>query len=203
VIGLEIIFEHRVYLPSMLVVMLAVLWLQKILPPKRLQIAALGAVLSCLVFWTYERNSAWSDTATLLTDSVSKSPGKARPHLNLGIVLKNNKRLDEAIIHYQKALVLDPNYAEAYYNLGNAYILSGDMKKAAANYFMALALTPYDVDTHYNLGYTLGKLWRFDEAIYHYSMAIKLKPDFVKARRELAELQLYMQKLQKRKPNKR
>jgi hypothetical protein len=195
VIGLEIIFEHRVYLPSMLVIMLAVLWLQKVLHPKWFQVTALVAVASCLVFWTYERNTTWSDTVSLLNDSVEKSPAKHRAHLNLGIELKNSNRIDEAISHYQKALQLEPNYAEAYYNLGNALILKGDFKTATANYFKALALTPDDVDTHYNLGYTLAKLWQFDNAVYHYSEAIRLKPDFMEARKELAELKLHIQKL--------
>jgi Tfp pilus assembly protein PilF len=51
------------------------------------------------------------------------------------------------------------------------------------------------VDTHYNLGYTLAKLWQFDNAVYHYSEAIRLKPDFMEARKELAELKLHIQKL--------
>ena len=199
VIGLEIIFEHRAYLPSMLIVMLAVMWCQKILHPKWLKITALAVATSCLVFWTYERNTAWSGTVSLLTDSVNKAPGKHRAHLNLGIELKNSNRLDEAISHYQKALQLEPNYAEAYYNLGNAFILQGDFKKATENFFKALALTPEDVDTHYNLGYTLAKLWQFDKAVYHYSEAIRLKPDFMEARKELAELKLHMQKLYNKK----
>ncbi len=199
VIGLEIIFEHRVYLPSMLVIMLAVLWIQKILRPKWLQVVTFAAILSCLFFWTYERNSVWSDTVSLLEDNVNKSPGNHRVHLNLGIELKNQDRLDDAISHYRKALQLQPNYAEAYYNLGNALIIKGDFKEASENYFKAMALTPNDVDTHYNLGYTLAKLWRFDEAVYHYSEAIRLKPDFMKAREELADLRLYMQKLYKKK----
>jgi tetratricopeptide (TPR) repeat protein len=60
-------------------------------------------------------------------------------------------------------------------------------------------VTPADVDTHYNLGYTLSRLWRFDEAAYHYSVAIRLKPDFMEARRDLAELKRYMQRLNKKK----
>jgi len=199
VIGLEMIFEHRLYLPSMLAILPAIVWLHRILPNRRVQVAVYLAVLSCCMFWTYERNMAWSDTVSLLSDSASKSPNSHRAHLNLGIELKNRNRLDEAISHYHKALQLKPAYAEAYYNLGNAFSIQGKFKEATENYFKALRLTPLDVDTHYNLGYTLAKLWRFDEAVYHYSMAIKLKPDFMEARQELAALKQNIEKLYKKK----
>jgi tetratricopeptide (TPR) repeat protein len=199
VIGLEIIFEHRVYLPSMLVIMLAVHWLQKILRNNWQRAAAFLLLLSCLVFWTYERNLVWGNAVSLLTDTASKSPRKARPQLNLGIELKNNDRVDEAISYYHRALALDPYYAEAYYNLGNALLIKGDFKDASENYYKALRLTPQDVDTHYNLGYTLAQLWQFDKAIYHYSEAIRLKPDFMQAHKELADLRKHIKKLYKNK----
>ena len=199
VIGLEIIFEHRTYLPSMLLILLAVIWFHKCMLSKRLQIAVLAITMLFFSLWTFERNRTWADTSALLTDCVNKSPLKPRPHLNLGLELKNRNLLDDAIHHYRQALYIKPNYAEAYYNLGNALSLKGDFKGATANYFNALKLTPGDVDTHYNLGYTLAKLWQFDRAVYHYSEAIRLKPDFQKARQELADLQRDRQKLKRKK----
>jgi len=199
-IGLEIIFEHRTYLPSMLIILLSVVWLHRLLQPKWLQIAAVAIILACFSLWTFERNRTWADTVSLLTDTVNKSPQKHRPHVNLGIVLKNKGRIDEAIVLYRKAMTIKPDYAEAYYNLGNAFTLQGNFKGATENYLKALQFTPQDVDTHYNLGYTLAKLWRFEEAEHHYSEAIRLKPDFIKARKELAELKQYVRKLYSKKP---
>jgi hypothetical protein len=199
VIGLEIIFEHRTYLPSMLVILLAVTWFDKFILGKRLQITILTITILIFSLWTFERNRTWADTAVLLADCVNKSPLKPRPHLNLGIELKNRGQLDDAILHYRQALLIKPNYAEAYYNLGNALSLKGDFKGATTNYFNALNLTPGDVDTHYNLGYTLAKLWQFDRAVYHYSEAIRLKPDFQKARQELTGLRRDIQKLKRKK----
>jgi tetratricopeptide (TPR) repeat protein len=201
VIGLELIFEHRVYLPAILVVLPILLRARTILPAAMPRALLLVGLFSCLLLWTYQRNTVWADTVSLLSDSVAKAPASYRAHLNLGIALKNRGRLDAAIDSYYKALSVKGDYVEGYYNLGNALMLKNDFRGAAENYFKALALTPADVDTHYNLGYTLAKLWRFDEAVYHYSEAIRLQPDFMEARRELAELRRSMQKLyRKQKP---
>lgn len=194
VLGLEIIFEHRVYLPAMLVVLPILLRARAILPAALPRTVLLVSLFCGLFLWTYQRNTVWADTVTLLSDSVAKAPASYRAHLNLGIELKNRGRLDAAIVQYHKVIDLKPNYAQGYYNLANALILNNDFQGAAANYYKALALTPADVDTHYNLGYTLARLQHFDKALYHYSEAVRIAPGFIKARRELAELQFYLLK---------
>ena len=41
-------------------------------------------------------------------------------HVNLGNVLKELSRLDEAIARYEEALALNPRIAEAHYNIAGA-----------------------------------------------------------------------------------
>ncbi|MBW2201511.1 MAG: hypothetical protein JRF71_11885, partial [Deltaproteobacteria bacterium] len=100
VIPLAIIFEHRLYLPSMLVCLMVVIWIFRLLNQKWLGVALLCAVAMLFSFWTYERNSVWIDKVTLWKDCVQKSPNKARPHYNLGKALVARNRLSEAIDHY-------------------------------------------------------------------------------------------------------
>jgi protein O-GlcNAc transferase len=54
--------------------------------------------------------------------------------------------LEEAISHYQRALVIDPNYAEAYGGLGNTYRALGRFDEALAHYDKALAIKSDDRD---------------------------------------------------------
>jgi tetratricopeptide (TPR) repeat protein len=64
-------------------------------------LGALGAL-------TVQRNALYADPVALWRDAVAKSPGKARPHANLGWSLEVAGRLDAAIVEYRIALRLDP-----------------------------------------------------------------------------------------------
>jgi protein O-GlcNAc transferase len=59
---------------------------------------------------------------------------------NLGNVLKEQGKLDDAVAHYHRALGLKPGFAEAHNNLGNALKKQGKLDEAAAQYERALAL---------------------------------------------------------------
>ena len=51
---------------------------------------------------------------------------------------------DEAIIDYDKAIVLDPNYADAYYNRGNVKSELGQLEAAIEDYDKAICLKKND-----------------------------------------------------------
>ena len=42
-------------------------------------------------------------------------------HCNLGSILKEQGKIEQAIAHYQQAISIDPMFADAYSNMGNAY----------------------------------------------------------------------------------
>jgi hypothetical protein len=73
-----------------------------------------------LVVLTVARNEVWRSPLSLWTDALAKSPGKARPHINVGTILHQNGKVDEAIPYYCKALELDPGNRVARSNLNLA-----------------------------------------------------------------------------------
>ena len=185
VIGLEIIFEHRTYLPSMLVILMAVTLVYRYIKPKWLRVAALGALVMICSNWTYERNSVWSNEVALWKDCAEKSPNKARPHNNLGLALAQKGKLKEAVEHYSKALNIKPGYVEVLNNLGLALSEQGRLEEAISYYSKALEINPDFVGPHYNLGLALAKQGKLERAISHFSRAVKIKPDFAEAHNNL------------------
>jgi hypothetical protein len=200
-IGLELIFEHRNYLPSMLLVLLVLTLLLPILKHPFVTIVLVSLIVLLFSFWTFERNSLWRDRITLWSDCASKSPGKARPHNNLGVALKKKFRLDEAVTHFTTTIKLDPEFTEAYNNLANSYILLGRYEEAIENYKTALTISPNNFILHRNLGNVLFDTWQLEEALFHYTITVRLNPGDIDARKDLVRVQQMINAQQSRKKN--
>ena len=63
-----------------------------------------------------------------------------KPTNNMGVTLKDQGKLDEAIEAYNKALSLKPDYAEAYNNMGNALKDQGKLEEAIAGLQQSTAI---------------------------------------------------------------
>jgi tetratricopeptide (TPR) repeat protein len=208
VIGLEIVFEHRTYLPSMLVSVVAVSLAYRLIKHRWLGVAVVCSVAVVFSFWTYARNSVWSDEVVLWQDCVKKSPQKARPHNNLGFALMEQGKIDEVIGHYRQALRIKPDYAEAHNNLGHALIerdefdkgishfseglrlecelkdrlmARGMLDKVARNPHKALRSEPDLKDLLNSLGVARFKEGKIKEAASYYRAALRIKPDYAAA----------------------
>ncbi|OGR03453.1 MAG: hypothetical protein A2511_02820 [Deltaproteobacteria bacterium RIFOXYD12_FULL_50_9] len=188
VIGLEIIYEHRTYLPSMLVILLLVQIGDKILKHGYIKISIVALIFLCFSCWTHERNRIWADDLAFWLDNVQKSSGKARPQNNYGKVLKAKGRIDEAIYHFKEAIRINPHYDQAHYNLGNALEGSGMLEEALGHYEEAIRSNPKFALAHYNMGVVYEKMAKPTEAANHYIEAIRLKSNYAMAYNNLGIL---------------
>jgi Tfp pilus assembly protein PilF len=105
---------------------------------------------------------------------------KTSPDLqhNVGVALAQQKRFDDAIAAYKKALTF-PTYTTpevAYYNMGEAYIRQGKPQEAQESFRAALQLEPTMVAAHYGLGLALSQGGRKDEARAAFRQARDLDP---------------------------
>ncbi len=73
-------------------------------------------------------------------DAIACVSGHAPALTNLGNLLLEEGRIDDAIARYEAAIVSDPNYALAHLNLGTAYKRAGRLKDAVRSLRRALAL---------------------------------------------------------------
>jgi Flp pilus assembly protein TadD len=112
-------------------------------------------------------------------------PDIAEVHNNLGVILKNQGRLDQAAAEYQQAIALKPDFVEACNNLGNVLRQQGQLDQAAARYQQAIALKPDYAEAHNNLGIILWQQDKLDQAVARYQQALALKPNFAEAHNNL------------------
>jgi tetratricopeptide (TPR) repeat protein len=177
VIPLELVYEHRNYLPSMMVCLLFVVLIHWILKRETFAAVVLAGIVALFSFWTFERNEVWRSDLTLWSDAARKSPNKVRPHNNLGLALARIGDHEQAMACYEKAVRINPNLPQAYNNMGLSFSAMEQPDQAIADFSKALEVDPDFVPAHNNLGKELRKQGKIDEAIRHYREALNISPD--------------------------
>jgi len=135
------------------------------------------AVVVALILCTRSQVSYWRNSELLWTHTLACTSANVIAHNNLGNALFQKGKVDEAIVHYQTALQINPDYAEAHINLGNALLQRGKVDEAIVHYQTALQIHPDDAKAQANLGNALFQKGNADEAIAHFQKALQINPD--------------------------
>ena len=110
---------------------------------------------------------------------------KVNPNYDLyniyAVILFQLKKYDNAIIEWQKAIKLKPDYYFGYNNLGNAFLLKKDLNEALKNYDEAIKIKPDYYEAIYNKANVFFKLKDFPNALENYDKVLYLKNDYAPA----------------------
>ncbi len=180
----DVIFEHRVYLPSIgffVVATTGLLMAAERFTAHKIVIPALCLVIAALSFATYSRNSTWTDMTRLWSDTVKKSPSKTRARYNLAQAYYDQGRMAEALREYQIAVDVHLDDPEARYNLGTAYLKQQHNEEAIQEFQKALALKPDYAHARNNLGTAYLDMGRINDAVREFKAAIDTMPDYADA----------------------
>ena len=99
----------------------------------------------------------------------------------MGNAFKDQSKLTDAILCYQKALEIKPDFSEVYNNMGTAFQGQGKSTDAVSCYKKALEIKPDYVSAYYNLGNAFQEQGEFNEAISYYQKTLELRPDYAEA----------------------
>jgi tetratricopeptide (TPR) repeat protein len=119
--------------------------------------------------------AVYQDNETLWTATLAINPSCWLAHNNLGVVLGEKGRHDEALPHLEKAVEIRPAYAMAHNNLGIQLQIKNRIDEAMAQFQKAIDIKSNFGEAHYNLGRILQKKGRADDAIAHYQKALENK----------------------------
>jgi tetratricopeptide (TPR) repeat protein len=136
---------------------------------------------ACLMGVLSHENGEPDAAVNLILRAISIRPTEARFHFHLGDVLRDRRRLAEAIAAYRRAIENDDRFFEAYNNLGIALREFGQLDEAISSHHKAIALQPTDARAWNNLGIALSVIEEPDEAILAYQRAIDLNPNYAQA----------------------
>lgn len=113
--------------------------------------------------------------------AIELMPGHPLPYGNLGVILKDQGRVDEGIEFMKRALAIDPDNAQALCNLGATYIAQERHAEAVELLERALAIEPDFPLALNNLSSSLPNVGRVDEALAAAKRALELRPGYVEA----------------------
>jgi Tfp pilus assembly protein PilF len=155
ILPLELVFEHRNYLPSLFLFLPISTVIKKIFDHyqgrSRIIYQVLAVVTVSLItglgISTYIRNSVWASEKSLWEDVKKKSPGIARPYEVLAAYHKEKGQYEIALRLYRQALKLSsqmPKRSQALClnNMGNIFLSRGEYQQAINFFNRALVIYP-------------------------------------------------------------
>ncbi len=110
--------------------------------------------------------------------AVAIRPRSFAAHNNLGIALRDARKLEEGATQFRAALRLKPDFALAHNNLGNILVEQGKLEESLAEFRSALRFMPDYAEPHDGIGNILLRQGKPAEAIAEFRSALRIKPDF-------------------------
>ena len=179
--GFAIVSERYTYLPYVGILLVLVKYYDVIYDTKKhLRINVnIGIVLVMMIFasLSFERNKDWKTSTSLLVDLTEKYPKFAMAFDDLGVARMLGSDLEGAILEFNKALEIDPNYYYSYNNRGEARRYLNNQEGAWQDYNRAIQLYPRYSDAYNNRAIIKFNRGDYIGSIIDCSMSIYLKPD--------------------------
>jgi hypothetical protein len=117
--------------------------------------AAEGAAVIIVVILsmlTVKQIHHWQNSYELFAHALAVVERNWLAHNNIGILFAQHNRNDEAILHFQESVRLNPKGVTGFRNLGNSLQMAGRNLEAIEAYREAIRINPNDVENHYCLG---------------------------------------------------
>jgi len=203
-IPLHLIFEHRVYLPSMLFfVPIAMLFFQgiqtlahgKFVLYRYLAVACMFTILLSQCYDTVHRNNIWKSKYTFWNDVLNKSPRLSEGHTYIAFLLRKQKSYEEADKALKESIRLDSftnkssKVATHLSLIRNLYVLK-KYEDAMDACKTALEITDSHQFINYYLGLIHQKIGNYKIAIVQFKTALAKEENFVLALNGLGDLYL-------------
>jgi len=141
--------------------------------------AAGGITIGCLGILTWNQTRVWHDSETLFQHAVSARPGTVL-YFNLGSVLLQKGKLDEAIAAFRRSIQLNPYYPHPYVNMAIALTAQGKTDEAIATFREAVRMNE-NLASEDNIGAALVQRGLVAHAITYYTEALSKQQPYTAA----------------------
>ncbi|MBI5423854.1 MAG: tetratricopeptide repeat protein [Opitutae bacterium] len=158
---------------------------------QRLLAGAAGAALCALLGGlSWAQSGLYRDIETFYRRTLAANPDSWMGRNNLGLLLLDAGRADEALTQLREATRLKPRHAEVANNLGAAWRATGHAAASLTEFRRATELKAGYVEAEFNLALALAESGAAGEAEEHYRRVLALRPTHAKAANNLGNLLL-------------
>lgn len=120
-----------------------------------------------------------SDSLPIFSDSISQE--LVEYLFNLGLEKAQLGDFEEALISWNQAITLNPEFAPAWHNRGSALAYLNRLPEAIQSFDQAIALNVNDIESWYDRGNALFRLQQWQEAIISWERVIGIQPNHYQA----------------------
>lgn len=146
--------------------------------------AAVG-ILCVLSVLAGRQANVWKNSETLWRHALECTGDNSKAHDCLGGALFKQGRIQEAMVHFQEAVRIDPANSSAWANLGGGLLGQGRTGEAMTHLREALRFDPGLVEALNNLGNGYCRQGQSERAMVCFQEAIRIKPDYAEAHSNL------------------
>ena len=173
------VWDHWVYLSSLGPIALGSALVARAAKHFRMPVVLYGfaaILLPVQAILTWQQCGMYADMETLWRTIISRNPDAWMAHDNLGNLLFQNGRADEALVHFQKTLALQPDDVLARNNLGLILCQKGQVDEAIAQFQKALVTLPDGALIRNNLGKAFLAKGQRREAMIQFQKVLETYP---------------------------
>jgi tetratricopeptide (TPR) repeat protein len=152
--------------------------------PDKLNIYRIGilAYAFILLIMTSNRSNVWKDSITLWDDVIDKFPDYYKAWNQRGMAKADEVGdYQAALLDYNEAIKLNPDFATTYINRGFAYMQLGNITAAMNDYNKAIEILPDYSMAYNNRGIAKANNSDLDGAIADFTKAIEIDENHVSA----------------------
>lgn len=155
-----------------------------LLPPRMIlpMVCCIPLMNSCATDKPMEK-PAWNIQPVYKVNNVAADNPEAL--YKVGRYYQGQRRYEQAIESYRRALAADSNFVEAHNGLGVIYSMQGQYDAAVTEFKLAIGQSPKSGHLYNNLGHTLYLHGAYIEAVSALEQAVNLDPGNVRALKNL------------------
>jgi hypothetical protein len=187
-IGGAIVAERYTYVPYIGLVLIAGMYLEKLVKTKTLKYLTTAVIIVAFGFLSFQRTKVWRDSDVLWTDVIKHYPDAALPRGNRSnhlIRLSNDPEykaqsaamLQKALEDCNVALKNKPNYGKCYENRQTIYLTRKEYSLALADANSLIKYEPNNRFGYYTKGVVYLHLKIPDSALQSFNKCLEIYPN--------------------------